>query len=91
METLNHLIASLDIFQVLIQSFPAIVEPLSHGFQIMFIHLFTSLKNFTVMNPGLISGTIFISFVYGGFTLAQHLKKFRLANQTVTDRKIGKR
>jgi len=75
METLNHLIASFTIFQVLIQSFPTIVEPLYHGLQLMFAHLFTSLKNLAEMNPGLISGTIFISFVYGGFTLVQRLKK----------------
>ncbi|MCK9422934.1 MAG: hypothetical protein M0Q38_10070 [Bacteroidales bacterium] len=78
METLNHLFASLDIFQVLLKSFPAIVDPLLHGFQQLFVHLYNSLKHLVEQNPGLISGAIFIALVYTGFAFVKNQKKVRL-------------
>ncbi|MEI7981030.1 MAG: hypothetical protein WCI71_05225 [Bacteroidota bacterium] len=81
METLNHLLASLDIFQVLINAFPVIVDPLVHGFQQLFTHLFTSLKHITELNPGLISGAIFTALVYGGFAMIQKVRKVRPVSQ----------
>lgn len=77
METLNHLFASLDIFQVLLKSFPAIVDPLLHGFQQLFVHLFISLKHLAEQNPGLISGSIFIAIVYLGFAFVSKQRKVR--------------
>jgi hypothetical protein len=78
METIHHMFATLDLFTVLINVFPAIINPLIHGFQSVFPLVFISLKHFVVTYPGLISGTIFISLIYSGFTLFSRLKKVRV-------------
>ena len=73
METIHHLFASLDIFSVLVNIFPAIFKPLIHGFRDIFWLVFTSLKHLVTMYPGLISGAFFMSVVYFLFTLFTHL------------------
>jgi hypothetical protein len=78
METITHFLASLDIFQILINAFPSIFNPIIHGFQNLFILLFTSLKHLVELNPGLIGGMFFILAIYGIFTLAQNLRKVRV-------------
>jgi len=78
METITHFLASLDIFQILINAFPSIFNPIIHGFQNLFILLFTSFKHLVELNPGLIGGMFFISAVYVFFALAQKLKKARV-------------
>ncbi|MCK9203653.1 MAG: hypothetical protein M0P58_04345 [Bacteroidales bacterium] len=77
METLNNIFASLDIFQVLLNSFPSIVDPIAHGFQYLFAHLFTSFKDFVRTNPGLMSGAIFMALVYTVMALVKKRKKIR--------------
>jgi hypothetical protein len=64
METLSNILASFDIFQVIINSFPQIFTPIVHAFRDMFI-LVTDIagKQFE-SHPGLISGTILFLFVY---------------------------
>ncbi len=77
METLRQLLASFDIFSVILHAFPAIFNPLVHGFQSLFMLLFTSLKHLVTLNPGLISGTVFMSLIYlivAGFS---RLRKIR--------------
>ena len=78
METITHYLASLDIFQILINAFPSIFNPIMHGFQRLFILLFTSMKHLVELNPGLIGGVLFISTVYIIFVLVQKLRKVRV-------------
>ena len=75
METLNHLFAAIDFSTALIQAFPTIINPISHGFQNLFILLFTSLKNIVEIHPGLVSGTFFMSMIYIGYTFFPLPKK----------------
>ena len=75
METFTHFLSAIDFTPVLIQVFPAIMNPLSHGFQSLFVVLFTSLKNILLLHPGLISGTFLISMVYIIYSLAEKPKK----------------
>lgn len=75
METFSHLLAAINFTPVLIQIFPAIMNPLSHAFQSLFMVLFTSLKNILLLHPGLISGTFLISTVYIIYSLAGKPKK----------------
>ncbi|MEI6683474.1 MAG: hypothetical protein WCO44_12635 [Bacteroidota bacterium] len=77
METLHQLFASLDIFSVILHAFPAIFNPLVHGFQSLFMLLFTSLKHLVTLNPGLISGTIFMSLIYLLVAGISRLRKIR--------------
>jgi hypothetical protein len=74
METLNQFFTVIDFSPVLIHAFPMIVNPISHGFQNLFVVLFTSLKNIIQLHPGLISGTFFMSLVYIIYTLSEKPK-----------------
>jgi len=78
METITHFLASLDIFQVLINVFPSIFSPLLHGFHSLFILMFTSMKHLVELNPGLIGGVFFLSLGYGIFALVNKLRKVRV-------------
>ena len=75
METLYQMFASLDIFSAIINAFPSIFNPLLHGFQILFMQVFTSLKHIVTLNPGLICGAIFMSLVYFLVTTISRLRK----------------
>jgi hypothetical protein len=78
METIHHFFAAFDIFSVLINSFPSIFNPLLHGFQSLFMTVFTSMKHIVTLNPGLICGTIFMSLVYFIVTSFSRLRKARV-------------
>ena len=75
METFHQFISAIDFSQVLIRIFPAIINPVTHGFQNLFVLLFTSLKNIVEIHPGLISGTFFMSMVYITYNLLTRPKK----------------
>jgi hypothetical protein len=77
METIHHFFATFDIFSVLINAFPSIFNPLVHGFQSLFMMIFTSLKHIVTLNPGLICGTAFMSLVYLLVTSVSRLRKAR--------------
>jgi hypothetical protein len=64
METFSHILASFDIFQVILNAFPRIFIPIVHAFQGMFTNLYDMAgKQFTT-HPGLISGTVIFLLVY---------------------------
>ena len=77
METLHHVFASFEIFSSIFNAFPSIFNPLIHGFQTLFILLFNSLKHIVSLNPGVISGTIFISLAYFLGSAVSRLRKIR--------------
>ncbi|MCK9220544.1 MAG: hypothetical protein PHF97_06225 [Bacteroidales bacterium] len=81
METLTHIFASLDIFQVLINTFPSIIKPVVHGFVFLFSSLFTFIKNLIELYPGLVSGVVFMFLAYTLFTLLRNLRKSGLTEK----------
>jgi hypothetical protein len=64
METLSHILASFDIFQVLLNAFPQIFLPIVHAFQGMFTQLADVAGKQFASHPGLISGTVIFLLVY---------------------------
>ena len=74
METLTHIIGSLDIFQIILSVFPQIFNPLAHAFQSRFIMLRDIAGEQFASHPGIISGTIIFSLafaVYSGLSKLQ--------------------
>ncbi len=65
METLYHFIASLDLFQIIINAFPQIFNPIFHAFEAIFLLLFQFMKNLVLAHPGLISGVAIFFAIYG--------------------------
>jgi hypothetical protein len=64
METLSHILASFDIFQVILNAFPQIFLPIAHAFQGMFALLADVAGKQFASHPGLISGTVIFLLVY---------------------------
>ena len=64
METLSHILASFDIFQVILNAFPQIFMPVIHAFGNMFRMFSEIAMNQFSTHPGLISGTIMFFLVY---------------------------
>jgi hypothetical protein len=78
METISQIIASLDIFQVLINAFPSIFKPLMEGFETIFRLVFASLGGMIKGNPGLVSGVVAFLLIYGAYSLVLRIKKARI-------------
>ena len=74
METLSHIIASFDIFQVILNSFPGIFSPILHAFQGMFTLFAETAGKHFASHQGLISGTFI--FLHGYITWTG-ISKFR--------------
>ncbi|MDP1620859.1 MAG: hypothetical protein Q8M08_00830 [Bacteroidales bacterium] len=64
METLSNILASFDIFQVIINAFPRIFQPLMDSLQGMFAMLYDFAAEQFSSHPGLISGTVIFFTVY---------------------------
>jgi hypothetical protein len=77
METLHQVLASFDIFSVLVSAFPSIFNPLMEGFRELFQVLFSSIKQMVTLNPGLVLGSIFMSLVYFVINTFSRLRKVR--------------
>ena len=82
METLSHILASFDIFQVILSAFPQIFKPLIHAFQSMF-GLIGQLagKEFSA-HPGLFSGTIIFLLGYITWSGISRLKRAYIATRS---------
>jgi len=74
METLSHIIASFDIFQVILNAFPQIFNPIVQAFQGIFLQLFHVMKPMVVAHPGIISGMVIFLLGYGA---VKAIGKFR--------------
>ena len=75
METLSNILASFDIFQVLLNIFPPIFTPILNAFRDIFTVLSdTAIKQFAA-HPGLISGTIVFLLGYLAWTGVSKLRK----------------
>ena len=75
METLSHILASFDIFQVFINAIPQIFNPLVHAFQSIFHLLLHFMKNLVGAHPGLISGVVIFLLVYSSVMGIRQLRK----------------
>lgn len=86
METLSQILASFDIFQVLIAALPHLFGPLVQAFVTIWdttARLFA--EQFTT-HPGLISGTILFLIAYSAYTAVSKLFRRRTAPATVPSR-----
>lgn len=78
METLSNILASFDIFQVLISAFPLITDPIIKSLEQVFTLLFSFFNKIILAHPG-ISMAILI-FMAGYITVAgvEHLRRYYL-------------
>ena len=75
METLSNILASFDIFQVILSAFPRILNPIIHAFQGMFSMMADVAGKQFESHPGIISGTIIFFLVYITLTALSTLKR----------------
>ena len=68
METLNHILASFDIFQVILSAFPQIFTPILHAFTGMLNLLSDMAARGFATHPGLITGTVIFTLVYAAWS-----------------------
>ncbi|MEI6455601.1 MAG: hypothetical protein WCO93_04880 [bacterium] len=77
METIVQFFASLDIFQVLINLFPGIFNPIAETIKGIFLQLWSGIESIFGHNPSIFFG-ILISFgIYGTYTFFQRVRKTR--------------
>ena len=78
METLSHILASFDIFQVIFSAFPQIFTPIIHAFTGMFFMLTDMAGKQFASHPGLIAGIVIFLMGYLAWSgLAKFLLLFR--------------
>jgi hypothetical protein len=75
METLSNILASFDIFQVIISAFPLIFLPVIHALQSMFMTVTDIAGKQFESHPGLISGTVIFLLVYASYSGFSKLRK----------------
>ena len=75
METLSNILASFDIFQVIISAFPQIFLPVAHAFQDIFNLLAGIAGEQFASHPGLIAGTAVFLTGYLSWTGLSKLKR----------------
>jgi len=89
METLSSILASFDIFPVIINAFPQIFVPVVHAFQGMFNLLSDLAGEQFAAHPGLISGTVFFLLVYAtGSGLSKLRQTMVSARQSSPERSL---
>ncbi len=74
METLSHILASFDIFQVIISAFPGLFAPLAHAFRDIYTVLCHSASEHFQAHPGILSAGIIFLAGYGAWSA---WKRFR--------------
>ncbi len=80
METLSQIIASFDIFQIFINAFPQIFDPIVHAFQGIFNILFHFMKNMVTSHPGIISGIVIFLLGYGSVMGIRQFRKIFISS-----------
>ena len=75
METLSNILASFDIFQVIISAFPHLFTPVVHAFRDIFTLLSDVAGEQFASHPGLISGTIVFLIIYVSWSGLVRLKR----------------
>lgn len=75
METLYNILASFDIFQIILNIFPQIFNPLVHAFELIFGMLYTNAVKLVTANPGLVSGLLLFAGTYALITAIINRRK----------------
>jgi hypothetical protein len=75
METLSNILASFDIFQVLINAFPLITDPIIQAFEQIFTVMFSHFKNLFLAHPGLSLGLVVFATGYAGSYAVKGLQR----------------
>jgi hypothetical protein len=87
METLSNILASFDIFQVLINAFPLITDPIIHAFEQIFTVMFSHFKNLFLAHPGLSLGlVVFVTGYAGSYAVKGIQRMFTLRFKPVEQR-----
>lgn len=87
METLSHIIASFDIFQVILQAFPKIFNPIVHAFEGLFTALYHFVSNMIFVHPGLLSGIVIFLAGYLIYNRFQKNRKSATSSLPVSPRR----
>jgi hypothetical protein len=87
METLSHILASFDIFQVIINVFPQIFSPVFHAFKGIFIMLSDVAGREFVTHPGLIAGTVIFTLLYATWSGVSRLTRKAVPASTNTGKR----
>ncbi|MFZ4523036.1 MAG: hypothetical protein ACOYNC_15100 [Bacteroidales bacterium] len=87
METLSHIIASFDIFQVILNAFPGIFSPIVHAFQGMFTLFAEIAGEQFASHPGLISGTFIFLVGYITWSGLSKLRRVMVSSRQVSPSK----
>lgn len=80
METLSEIIASFDIFQVLLSAFPQIFNAIINTFETILSSLLTFFRSYILVHPGLISGVVIFFVVYLAYSRIVRLKKASISS-----------
>lgn len=76
METISNILASFDIFQVLLSALPMITDPLLNSFQLVFNILSDYAEKMVTTHPGLTMGVVVFLSGYVMVRFVQHLRRF---------------
>jgi len=79
METLFQILASFDIFQVILNSIPSIVDPIVKGFESIYHQIFPSIKNLVEHYPSMTISSLILLCLYSGYSVIQWINRPRLA------------
>ena len=86
METLTQILASFDIFQVLIAALPHLFGPLVQAFVTIWETMARLTAEQFASHPGLISGTILFLLAYSAYTAVSKLFRRRTAPAAIPTR-----
>ncbi len=76
METLSNILASFDIFQVILSAFPLIIDPIVHAFQQIFQTMYGYMKTLLSGHPGLTLGVIVFVTGYAGMSAFGFIRRY---------------
>jgi hypothetical protein len=87
METLSNIIASFDIFQVLLQAFPKIFNPIIHSLEGLFTLLYNFVSNMISVHPGLLAGIVIFLAGYLVYNRLHRVRKPTTSSLPVSPRR----
>jgi hypothetical protein len=76
METLSQILASFDIFQVILNAFPQIFNPILNAFESIYLVLLKDGRAIMATHPGLIAGLGIVLIGYLLVTGVQQVRRF---------------
>jgi len=80
METLSNILASFDLFQLILTAFPQIFKPIINAFELIYRILFSYVENLVVVHPGLLAGFLIFFTGYMIYSRIQRLRKAAISS-----------